>query len=129
MPPPKTRPTKVLSLLQFIHTTLWRHLFGRHADALEKSSSNATEYMITDADQLVNRFISVPADSSQLNCAAFVAGIIEGVCDAAGFPTEGVTAHWVTDDDDRDGSSKTNVATVQGKTVFVIRFKKDAIVQ
>jgi trafficking protein particle complex subunit 5 len=48
--------------------------------------------MIIDNTPLTNQYISVPKDMSQLSCAAFVAGIIEGVCDGAGFGTK-VSAH------------------------------------
>ncbi|KAF2148240.1 TRAPP I complex [Myriangium duriaei CBS 260.36] len=112
-----TRPTRLLELLQFIHTQLWRALFFRTADALELSTSSNAEYMITDNEPLVNSFISVPKDMSQLNCAAFVGGMIEGVCDAAGFPTETVTAHSAGEGDEM----------WPGKTIFLIRFKKEVV--
>ena len=38
-----------------------------------------------DDDVLTNKFISVPKNLGQLNCAAFIAGIIAGVFDAAEF--------------------------------------------
>ena len=44
---------------------------------------------------MVNTYISLPREINGLNCAAFVAGIIEGVCDGAGFQVEGVSAHSV----------------------------------
>ena len=44
------------------------------------------EYMISDYDLFVNKYISVPKDLGQLNCSAFVAGIVKGVLDGAGFP-------------------------------------------
>jgi len=31
------RETRILGILQFIHTTVWKTLFGKAADALEKS--------------------------------------------------------------------------------------------
>ncbi|PGH11250.1 hypothetical protein AJ79_04984 [Helicocarpus griseus UAMH5409] len=88
------RPLRILPLLQLIHGPLWRLLFSRPADALEHSVSPTTpnEYMITDNDPLVNTYISVPREMSQLNCAAYVAGIIEGVCDGCGFEAK-VSAH------------------------------------
>ncbi|KAJ5101863.1 hypothetical protein NUU61_004085 [Penicillium alfredii] len=91
---PPNRPLRILTLLHLIHGPLWRLLFGRSADALEHSVSPDTpnEYMITDNDPLVNTYISVPREMSMLNCAAFVAGIIEGVCDGCGFETK-VSAH------------------------------------
>ena len=42
--------------------------------------------MISDYDLFVNKYISVPKDLGQLNCAAFVAGIVKGCLDGAGFP-------------------------------------------
>ncbi|KGO63653.1 Transport protein particle (TRAPP) component [Penicillium italicum] len=91
---PPNRPLRIITLLHLIHGPLWRLLFGRAADALEHSVSPDTpnEYMITDNDPMVNTYISAPRDMSMLNCAAYVAGIIEGVCDGCGFETK-VSAH------------------------------------
>ncbi|KAJ5713204.1 uncharacterized protein N7483_010385 [Penicillium malachiteum] len=91
---PPNRPLRILTLLHLIHGPLWRLLFQRSADALEHSVSPDTpnEYMITDNEPLVNTYISVPREMSMLNCAAFVAGIIEGVCDGCGFEAK-VSAH------------------------------------
>lgn len=41
--------------------------------------------MISDNAMLVNKFISTPKDLGGLNCAAFVAGIVEGILDGAEF--------------------------------------------
>ncbi|THV73103.1 trafficking protein particle complex subunit 5 [Aureobasidium pullulans] len=116
--PPRTasRPTRLLDLLQFIHTTLWRSLFGRPADALEASTGSNNDYMIIDNDPLVNTYISIPKEMSQLNCAAFVGGIIEGICDAAGFSTDGVTAHWAENDE-----------LWPSKTIFLVKFKPEVV--
>ncbi|KAF1826895.1 TRAPP I complex [Dissoconium aciculare CBS 342.82] len=118
--PPRTasRSTRLLDLLQFIHGTLWRSLFNRSADALEQSNTKKNEYMIVDNEPIVNTFISIPKEMSQLNCAAFVAGMIEGMCDAAGFSTDGVSAHWAGEGDEM----------WPGKTIFLLRFK-DSVVE
>ncbi|KAF4553805.1 Transport protein particle subunit trs31-like protein [Elsinoe fawcettii] len=112
-----TRPTRLLELLQFIHTQFWRAMFGRTADALELSSSSSAEYMISDNEPIVSAYISIPKDMSQLNCAAFVGGMIEGICDAAGFATDGVTAHSAGEGDE----------LWPGKTIFLIKFKKEIV--
>lgn len=111
------RPTRMIDLLQFIHGTLWRALFNRTASALEQSNTKKNEYMIIDNEPLVNTFISIPKEMSQLNCAAFIAGIIEGMCDAAGFSTDGVTAHWAGEGDEM----------WPGKTIFLLRFKESVV--
>ncbi|KZF26632.1 TRAPP I complex [Xylona heveae TC161] len=108
------RPTRILPLLQFITTTLWKHLFSRSADALERSKDNEDEYMISDNDPLVNQYISVPKEMNQLNCAAYVAGIIEGICDGTGFAAR-VTAHSVPTE------------LWPAKTVFLIKFEPEVM--
>ncbi|KAF9089561.1 TRAPP subunit trs31 [Mortierella sp. GBA35] len=88
------RETRVLGMLYFIHTTVWKTMFGKQADSLEKSTENEDEYMISDNDPMVSKFISIPKDVSQLNCGAFMAGIVEAIMDGCQFPSR-VTAHTV----------------------------------
>lgn len=93
--------------------------------------------MIIDNEPLVNAYISVPREMSQLNCAAYVAGMIEGVCDGAGFPAR-VTAHSVgaqaSGGADAGGAGEGGAAAggaVQemwpGKTVFLVKFAKEVL--
>lgn len=95
--------------------------------------------MIIDNEPLVNAYISVPREMSQLNCAAYVAGMIEGVCDGAGFPAR-VTAHSVGGQHASGGGNEGAGAgadaaagggAVQemwpGKTVFLVKFAKEVL--
>ncbi|KAK0446425.1 TRAPP complex subunit trs31 [Desarmillaria tabescens] len=86
------REIRLLPSLMTIHTQVWRAVFGKPADAIEKSVENADEYMIIDNDPPIERHISVPKDMSQLSCSSFTAGIVEAVLDGLGFPAR-VTAH------------------------------------
>ncbi|CAL5328094.1 unnamed protein product [Camellia sinensis] len=105
------RETRLLGILSFVHSTVWKVLFGKNsdksgqyclsfkakllvADSLEKGTEHEDEYMISEKELLVNRFISIPKDMGTFNCGAFVAGIVRGVLDGAGFPAV-VTAHFV----------------------------------
>ncbi|KAI9323123.1 NO signaling/Golgi transport ligand-binding domain-containing protein [Dichotomocladium elegans] len=88
------REIRVLGVLYFIHSIVWKALFGKQADSLEKSTENEDEYMISDNDPILTRYISVPKELSQLNCNAFAAGIVEAVLDGCQFPAR-VTAHSV----------------------------------
>lgn len=45
--------------------------------------------MITEMDALTTRFVSVPRDLGQLNCAAFGAGVIRGALVSSGFVRDG----------------------------------------
>jgi len=109
------RETKLLGILSFVYSTIWKVLFGKQADSLEKSTEQEDEYMISDNQILVNRFISTPKDLGMLNCAAFVAGIVEGILEGAEFPAR-VTAHSV-------GVEGQKVP----KTVLLIKFNPEVI--
>ena len=107
------RETRLVNMLQFICNTMWKYLFNKAADNLERSTENEDEYMIHERAPITNTFVSLPADYvGQLNCAAFIAGIIAGILDSAMFPAR-VTAHHNPSSDD-EGSS--------AGTVFLIKF-------
>eukprot|EP00386_Alphamonas_edax_P013958 GDKI01042956.1.p1 GENE.GDKI01042956.1~~GDKI01042956.1.p1 ORF type:complete len:196 (+),score=35.08 GDKI01042956.1:127-714(+) len=92
---PNRRETKLLQMLNIISNNVWKTLFGHPGDLL-RSANNENEYMINDKNMLLNRYISVPRDLEHINCAAYAAGIVEGILHSAEFPAE-VTAHTVQD--------------------------------
>lgn len=108
------RETKVLGVLQLIHSVVWRQMFGKQADGLEKSRDSEYEFMIIDNLPLISQFISVPKELSQLNCAAFAAGIIEAILDGYQF-TAKVSAHTVETDDH------------PLRTVFLVKFEPEVV--
>lgn len=69
----------------------------------------------------MNKYISVPADYGHFNCAAFSAGIINGVLDAAGFPAE-VTAKIHA----RTGEAETSPQG-QPLTIYYIKFQPQVL--
>ncbi|KDQ19907.1 hypothetical protein BOTBODRAFT_75366, partial [Botryobasidium botryosum FD-172 SS1] len=91
------REIRLLPALSYIHTQVWKTLFGKPADAIQKSVENDDEYMIVDNDPPITRHISIPREMSQLNCSALTAGIVEAVLDGLGFPAR-VTAHSMPTD-------------------------------
>lgn len=103
------REVRIIEILQFIHGSLWKSIFGKTANELEKSQDVNNEYMITDNLPLMSKFISIPKDYGNLNCSAFTAGIIEGALDSAFFHAT-VSAHSVP----KDG--------LPCRTVFLIKF-------
>ena len=113
-----SRPRTILAMLQHIHGAVWRQLFGHTADDLVKPNSGdgEDEYYIFDSNPVTNRFFSVPKDLGSLNPAAFIAGIIHGVCEAAGFGCE-VKAHLQAVE---GGGGKET-------TVYIIKFDKEVI--
>ncbi|KAI5961936.1 TRS31 [Candida theae] len=108
------REIKIIGILQFIHGPFWKSVFGKVANELEKSQNIANEYMIIENVPMLNRFISVPSDYGDLNCSAFVAGIIEGALDSCGFNAT-VTAH--------------NAESEQSplRTIFLIKFDESVM--
>ncbi|KAI1702258.1 transport protein particle (TRAPP) component domain-containing protein [Ditylenchus destructor] len=87
------RDIKLLNILLFIKGTVWKNLFGREADKLERSNDDPCKYFLIERDPVVNTFISLPKDKSSLNCASFIAGIIEAFLAESNFACK-VTAHW-----------------------------------
>ena len=87
------RETKLINILIFIKNHLWKALFGKEADKLEHANDDKKTYYIIEKEPLVNKFISIPKDKGSLNCAAFIAGIMEATLVCCNFPAK-VTAHW-----------------------------------
>ena len=88
------RETRLIGMLMFVKTVLWKSLFGKEADNLEQQRDNENTYYIIEKEPIINKFISVPKElKSNLNCASFAAGIVEAALEACNFPAK-VTAHW-----------------------------------
>lgn len=93
------RETKIVGMLQYISTSVWKSLFNRNADSLEKAQKETqclfyTRFlslfkqridMIYDKEPLEAKFISVPKNLSSLQCPYFTAGIVKGILTAADF--------------------------------------------
>lgn len=110
------REIRLVSILGFIRVTLWKFLFKKSADYLKKVTDREDEYYLEEEEPLVNRYISVPKDFGQLNCAAFMAGIIRGVLDNAGFFAS-VSAHYIHREE------KNRIASAAPVTIFMIRLE------
>ncbi|KAJ3713504.1 NO signaling/Golgi transport ligand-binding domain-containing protein [Lentinula raphanica] len=108
------REIRLLPALMAIHTQVWRAVYGKPADAIEKSVENVDEYMIIDNDPLIERHISVPRDFAGLSCSSFSAGIVEAVLDGLGFPAR-VTAHH------------TPTSTYPTRTTILIKLEKSVL--
>lgn len=105
------RPLRILSLLSLLTSRLYPLLFARPADGLEQSTTSKNEYHIIDNTPLTNAYISVPKEMKDLSVAAWIAGVIEGVCDGAGFDAK-VSAHNAALDN------------WPARTVFLIKFEE-----
>ncbi|CAK9034975.1 unnamed protein product [Durusdinium trenchii] len=106
------RETRLLPMLNFIASAVWTRLFGHTAELL-KGQDHENEYMLNDKALLVNRFISVPRDLGDVNCGAFVAGMVEGMLCSAEFPAT-ATAHTV---DEPTGTSTTILIRFEEKVM------------
>lgn len=87
------RETRLINMLLFIKSSVWKSLFGKEADKLEHANEDERIYYIIEKEALVNKFISVPKDKGSLNCAAYMAGIVEAILNSCSFPAK-VTVHW-----------------------------------
>eukprot|EP00736_Rhodelphis_marinus_P003780 Rmarinus@m.6957 len=115
------REVRLLNMLGFISSTVWKALFGKASDDLQRSTESEDEYMIVEKEPLVCKFISLPDNlsSGSLNCGAFAAGIVHGILDNAGFPAR-VSAHYMPQ---RPGEP----VSVPRPTLIVVKFKEEVI--
>jgi hypothetical protein len=95
----QARFAKPEKILPFIKGKVWTLLFGKEADSLEQSEEVKNEYRIHDHEPIVNRYLA--NKDEQINCGAFVAGIIEGLLNSANYPAK-VTAKVVEADIDEE---------------------------
>lgn len=103
------RETKIAQMLLFIHNQVWKMLFNKPADGLQKSSEDEEEFRLIENSPITNKFISLQK-SNTVNCASFIGGIIEGILNSADFRCK-VSPYFY------DG----------GKTYYIIKFDKDVI--
>lgn len=133
------RETRLMNVLQFVSSSVWKSLFGKAADSLERSIDHADEFMIVDYEPITSTFVSVPSDLGQLSVDAYLSGIIAGVLDGAGF-TARVTAHSVLLDENEiianhaanaatssSGSASNNLPPRKDKAVFLVKFGPEVL--
>ena len=123
------REIRLMNILQFVSTQVWKALFGKNADSLERSIDNADEFMIVDYEPITSTFVSVPADFGQLSVDAYMSGIIAGVLSGAGFSAR-VTAHSVVLEEGEhtttssafSSSGTSPLPPRKSKAVFLVKF-------
>ncbi len=120
-----------MSILHFVSSSVWKALFGKSADSLERSIDHADEFMIVDYEPITSTFVSVPPDLGQLSADAYVSGIIAGVLDGAGFSAR-VTAHSVNVEEGeytkpQGGNVVTGLPARKDKAVFLVKFSQEVL--
>lgn len=112
-----------MNILQFISSQVWKTLFGKNADSLERSIDHADEFMIIDYEPLTSTYCSVPPDLGQLSADAYISGVVAGVLGGAGFHAR-VTAHNVALEDG-EGNAQNLIMPRKEKAVFLVKFDSD----
>lgn len=126
------RETRLMSILHFVSSSVWKSLFGKSADSLERSIDHADEFMIVDYEPITSTFVSVPSDLGQLSADAYLSGIIAGVLDGAGFSAR-VTAHSVKIEEGEVRAGSSGGFSVPGmpprkeKAVFLVKFSPEVL--
>ncbi|KAL7548129.1 hypothetical protein ACHAWF_011424 [Thalassiosira exigua] len=124
------RETRLMSILHFVSSSVWKSLFGKAADSLERSIDHTDEFMIIDYEPIASTFVSVPSDLGQLSADAYVSGIIAGVLDGAGFAAR-VTAHSVNVEEGeytkQGGNAMPGMPPRKDKAVFLVKFSPEVL--
>lgn len=119
-----------MNILQFVSANVWKSLFGKPADSLERSIDHSDEFMIVDYEPLTSTYVSVPSDLGQLSVDSFISGIIAGVLDGAGFSAR-VTAHSVTLEEGEGAgggaNNNPNLPPRKDKAVFLVKFSPEVL--
>lgn len=120
-----------MNVLQFVSTQVWKSLFGKPADSLERSIDHADEFMIVDYEPLTSTFVSVPPDFGQLSVDAYMSGIVAGVLTGAGFSAR-VTAHSVQLEEGEQPPSTSTLSSSavpprREKAVFLVKFSPEVL--
>lgn len=123
-----------MNILQFVSSSVWKSLFDKPADSLERSMDRDDEFMIVDYEPLTSAYCSVPADySGQLSADAYISGMVAGILAGAGFGAR-VTAHNVALEageqqraTQQQPSSSAAIAPFhrREKAVFLVKFDPD----
>uniref|UniRef100_A0AC35TRZ0 Trafficking protein particle complex subunit 5 n=1 Tax=Rhabditophanes sp. KR3021 TaxID=114890 RepID=A0AC35TRZ0_9BILA len=87
------RDNKFHSVLLYIKGPMWKSLWGKEVDKVERSNEEPCKYFFFEKEPIINTYISQLKDKTDVNCAVFNAGIIEAVLTEMNFPCK-VTAHW-----------------------------------
>lgn len=61
------RETKFLEQLTFIKKYVWKNIYGKEADSVEKHATDPLLYYIIEKDPIINKFL--PKDRSDYSCA------------------------------------------------------------
>jgi hypothetical protein len=80
------REIRRVNMLQYIVSNIWKMLYGKQADVLEKAPNMENRYMIYEKEPLENKYVSLPKNLTGMHCSYFTAGIITGCLAAAEFP-------------------------------------------
>ncbi|CAI2381857.1 unnamed protein product [Moneuplotes crassus] len=116
------RYTNIVDVLHFIRGPVWKLLFGKMAEDLQQSSEDEDVYFIKDLCPITNKY-TCTRDS--INCAAFIAGIIEGVLCSIDFPAK-VVPHFAEDDDEFTDSTLFQIKFTKGALEYEARYSGDS---
>ncbi|OMJ70596.1 hypothetical protein SteCoe_31395 [Stentor coeruleus] len=111
----------IVNMLMLIKNNLWPLMFNKNNCVVEQHMDQENIYMIKEIEpNMCNQFASLPRGQCHMNCASFIAGIIEGLLIAAKFPAK-VTAVFNDSGEDKveEGEEK--------RTVYLIKFEDEVL--
>lgn len=116
------KETTVVNVLMLIKNNLWPLLFNKNNCVVEQHMDQENIYMIKEVEpNICNLYACLPRGQYHSNCAAFIAGIIQGLLEAAKFPAQ-VSAVF-----DDTNEAKPDESPEEKKTVYLIKFDEDVI--
>ena len=116
------KETTIVNILMMIRNSLWPLMFNKVNCVVEQHMDQENIYMIKETEpNMCNLYASLPRGQCHMNCASFIAGIIEGVLHAAKFPAK-VSAVF-------DGGQEKSTDFSEEKTVYLIKFEDEVMIR
>jgi hypothetical protein len=116
------KETSVVNMLMLIKNNLWPLLFNKNNCVVEQHMEQENIYMIKEVEpNICNLYASLPRGQYHSNCAAFIAGIIQGLLEAAKFSAT-VTAVF-----DEGHEPRPDEIVEEKKTVYLIKFEEEVM--
>ena len=111
-------------MLMLIKNSLWPLMFNKSNCVVEQHMDQENIFMIKEIEpNMCNLYASLPRGQCHTNCAAFIAGIIEGLLSSANFPAK-VSAVF---DDGEEG--KVEDTPEDKRTVYRIKFDEEVVIR
>jgi trafficking protein particle complex subunit 5 len=112
------KETSIKNILLFIGYSVWPIVFNKTIVAVEQHQNINNIFMIKEEASICNQYACLPRNQRHVNCSAFIAGVVEGILNAAEFPARVIAIF---------NSEETKEEDPTEKTTYLIHFDPEVV--